>query len=602
MGKRFKALRGKVRKLIVDEDCFGLTNKDYKVTIMARFDFPRNADKIDAFMQWFNEQAAKDLLSFGKMKQIGTGIERAWTDIYIIDSYKRGVLRAKSEMTKEKFERPKIWDTGGIDAVMSMPIHLDRVGVVATRAFSELKGITSSMDSQISKVLAQGLIDGDNPLLLARKLTKTISGPFEDLGITDAAGRFIPAERRARTLARTEIIRAHHQGNVQEMENWGAVGVKVKAEFMTAGYHVCPECEGLQGKIFTLEQIRSMIPVHPNCRCVALPVKEKEEKKPAKGKIPIPKGGSLEARSLISPALDMAPCLISTSLMGNLSLYARPSSCVDFYMHEGKWYHKGELLPEAELERINKLSIPPGWKNVVVSADKSARIQAIGQDTAGRWQYRYSAEHIKENEMAKFTRSRNFARDISGIRSKVDANINKGDPCAFLLRLEDKTAIRVGSAKDFKAKTKAYGLTTLQHEHVTIRGDTIVLEFTAKEGIQQKYILNDPVLAPFISERKAATVEGQALFPDVSASKLNKYLKDISGNNYTVKDFRTYHGTRIAHDELQQYLGKTFTKKEKQKIVKEVSTKASEYLHNTPTMALQSYIDPMVWEIIGGIE
>lgn len=279
MGKRFKALRGKIRKLIVDEDCFGLTNKDYKVTIMARFDFPRNADKIDAFMQWFNEQAEKDILSFGKMKQIGTGIERAWTDIYITDSYKRGVLRAKSEMTKEKFERPKMWDTGGIDAVMSMPIHLDRVGVVATRAFSELKGITSSMDSQISKVLAQGLIDGDNPLLLARKLTKTISGPFEDLGITDAAGRFIPAERRARTLARTEIIRAHHQGNVQEMENWGAVGVKVKAEFMTAGYHVCPECEGLQGKIFTLEQIRSMIPVHPNCRCVALPVKEEAKAK-----------------------------------------------------------------------------------------------------------------------------------------------------------------------------------------------------------------------------------------------------------------------------------------------------------------------------------
>lgn len=163
MGKRFKALRGKIRKLIVDEDCFGLTNKDYKVTIMARFDFPRNADKIDAFMQWFNEQAEKDILSFGKMKQIGTGIERAWTDGYITDSYKL-TLRTKSEMTK-KFERPKMWDTSGIDAVMSMPIHLDRVGVVATRAaFPSSKGITSSMDSQISKVLAQGLIDGDNPL------------------------------------------------------------------------------------------------------------------------------------------------------------------------------------------------------------------------------------------------------------------------------------------------------------------------------------------------------------------------------------------------------------------------------------------------------
>jgi SPP1 gp7 family putative phage head morphogenesis protein len=155
---------------------------------------------------------------------------------------------------------------------MSGPFHADRVGLLYTRTFNGLKGITDAMDNQISQVLAQGLADGDNPRLLAKKLTSTISGPFGDLGITDTLGRFIPAERRAQTLARTEVIRAHHQATIQEYKNWAAERVKVKAEWVTAGYNVCPECAALEGQVFKLTEIENMIPVHPNCRCVAIPL------------------------------------------------------------------------------------------------------------------------------------------------------------------------------------------------------------------------------------------------------------------------------------------------------------------------------------------
>jgi SPP1 gp7 family putative phage head morphogenesis protein len=127
------------------------------------------------------------------------------------------------------------------------------------------------MDSQISRILATGIAEGRGPLELARLLTKTITGPFGDLGITDTLGRFIPAKRRAEMLARTEIIRAHHVATIREYRNWAVAGVKVKAEWQTTS-GACDLCADLQGKIFSLNQIEGMIPYHPRCRCCALPV------------------------------------------------------------------------------------------------------------------------------------------------------------------------------------------------------------------------------------------------------------------------------------------------------------------------------------------
>jgi len=131
------------------------------------------------------------------------------------------------------------------------------------------------MDTQISRVLSQGLIDGDGPRLLARKLVATIDGTgMGELGITDTLGRYIPAKRRAEMIARTEVIRAHHLATIQEYRNWAVEGVRVKAEWKTAGLtdaRTCDECKELEGHVFSLDEIEKMIPKHPNCRCVALP-------------------------------------------------------------------------------------------------------------------------------------------------------------------------------------------------------------------------------------------------------------------------------------------------------------------------------------------
>ena len=291
--KRFNELTRVIRETVYTNDAFGL-NPGMKMKPFTfqmnpapadAFAFPRSKDKIAEFMKWLQVQVNRGILEIGELPQVGTGIEDAWTNKYVFDSYKRGVIRARYEMQKAGFGTPDIASTGGIEVSMNTPFHIDRLGLLYTRTYSELKGITAIMDQQISRVLAQGLANGDGPLLLARKLVSVVNGVGRDkLGLdisyTTKTGKevkyFMPARRRAEIMARTEIIRAHHQATIMEYKNWAVEGIKVKAEFMTAGDNrVCPQCAMLEGEIFTLEEAMNLIPVHPSCRCIALPYKVK---------------------------------------------------------------------------------------------------------------------------------------------------------------------------------------------------------------------------------------------------------------------------------------------------------------------------------------
>ena len=284
---RFRHLRGLIRKAIVEEDVFGLREgSGFKITVLQtpgrrRFAFPRSADKVSAFMEWLNRQVQQDILQVAQITQVGTGVEAAWTNQFIQDSYRRGVVRARSQLTKGGFNVPPLSETGGILASMSTPFHIDRLGLLFTRTFNELRGITNAMDQLISRLLAQGIADGLNPNTIARVLNHAISGMGRTLGlpisyINPRTGKLVsyvmPPERRARILARTEIIRAHAEAQLQEFQNWGVEGVNVKAEWITAGDNrVCEQCAGLEGSIFTLEQAQGMLPLHAQCRCAWVP-------------------------------------------------------------------------------------------------------------------------------------------------------------------------------------------------------------------------------------------------------------------------------------------------------------------------------------------
>jgi len=274
LNKRFRGLGVTIQTALINQNVLGIYNR-FTVPPRNAFNFPRSSDKINEFMTWINRQINAGILEIGETQQLGSAIESAWTNVYIRDSYRRGVLRARAEMRKAGFNVPPLaGNEAEIIAALNNPFHIDRVGLLFTRTYTELKGITDNMASMISRVLAQGMIDGDSPRTIALKMRKLIEG-IGDLSLTDTLGRFIPASRRAEILARTEIIRAHHQAMVQEYKNWGIAGVKVKAEFLTAGDdRVCPDCQALEGEIFTLERAFGLIPVHPSCRCITLPYRE----------------------------------------------------------------------------------------------------------------------------------------------------------------------------------------------------------------------------------------------------------------------------------------------------------------------------------------
>lgn len=285
MNRRFKAIAAAIVISVFKNDCFGLNNTPihvFQATPITpnAFLFLRDSEKVAAFIKWLDEQIKAEILTVIDIEQIGQSFDAAWTNRYLFDSYKRGIIRARNEMIRSGVNVPSVEDSGGILNIVSSPFHIERLGLIFTRFYSDLKGITDVMESQISRILAQGIADGDGPRLLARKLVSAINGTgVGDLGITDTLGRFIPAMRRAEILARTEMIRAHHLATIQEYRNWGLLNIRVKAEWKTAGDdRVCSKCSSLEGQIFTLDEIEPMIPLHPQCRCIALPYIEELEK------------------------------------------------------------------------------------------------------------------------------------------------------------------------------------------------------------------------------------------------------------------------------------------------------------------------------------
>lgn len=257
MLRRFKRLRRDVWTTIVTNDAFGLR----KISVnepgkQFHFAFPRASDKVSAFMEWLQQQQMATVLELQRGATMRTAAERAWANVYIDSAYQRGIRQAGHELRGAGATVSERY----LDAAFNLPIHADRVGLIYTRVYSDLRGITETMDVQISRILGRAMAEGRGPLEIAREIVDRIDG----IGIA-----------RARTLARTEVIAAHAEASLNSYEEAGLEGVAVTAEFSTANDNaVCPECEELEGKTYLIEEARGVIPVHPNCRCAFIPVIE----------------------------------------------------------------------------------------------------------------------------------------------------------------------------------------------------------------------------------------------------------------------------------------------------------------------------------------
>jgi len=596
MNKRFRALKGVIRKSIIDNDCFDLKPREV-VTLAENLDpVPRRAfryskddEKIAGFMEWLQGEEEKGILEITRGPSILDRRDTPWTNVYIQSAYQKGLAEARQDLIAGGVDVIPAYTDETLGAAFYQPFHADRVALIYTRAFNELKGVTEAMNSQISRELANGMARGDGPYRIAQKLNDRV----DKVGIV-----------RARLIARTEIVYTHNSAALNEMEALeGIVGEDVKVKWWTAlDERVRSTHAARHGKVYTRKEGNELIG-EPNCRCALRPWLDswgEEEASVGTRFVSPPDAGKPQPMSSIG---RFGHCILRS--IGNFfnKTVDTPDACRDYTRgSDGNWYLNGEAVAEEVVEKLKKMRIPPAWRNVVVAVNPELKVQAIGQDAAGRWQYRYSQKHIQAAARKKFDRVKDFSRDMPTIRKKMEDGISAGDQRALLLKLEDKTAIRAGSRTDFKAKKKAYGLTTLKSKHAKIDGDKITLSFTAKEGLPARYTLRDDVLAEWIEGRKKGLKPNDDLFPDIPASKLNDYIKELAnGKKYSLKDYRTYHGTRIAYNELKKYGGKTLTEAKKKKIVRDVSIKASKFLHNTPVMAKNSYIDPVVWDFIGGL-
>jgi len=277
---RFKRIIRLTNQSIIKNNCFGMSNFSLSAVLFKKyswekgmvpipsnaFKFQRDPEKISSFLSWLRRMETAGIFQISFKPQVGAGIEPVWSNIYIKNAYKKGILWARHRIKQDSKVLQQIGkqqneiktELNFINSAFNQPVHADRVGVLYTRVFDNLKGITAAIDSKISGILSEGMSLGLSPYEVARNISKEIT----TIGIN-----------RSTVLARTEIIRAHHLAAVQEYRNYGIEGVKVDAEWVTAGdERVCELCSPLDGKIFTLDEIEGKIPVHPQCRCAAVPV------------------------------------------------------------------------------------------------------------------------------------------------------------------------------------------------------------------------------------------------------------------------------------------------------------------------------------------
>lgn len=276
----------------------------------------------------------------------------------------------------------------------------------------------------------------------------------------------------------------------------------------------------------------------------------------------------------------------------------------------GKNYHyflgETRITDEVEIERINKLAIPPAWRDVQIARSKSAKIQAKGYDAAGRQQSIYHPTFRLRQEKQKFDRILRFAQQLPKLRRQLEKDLarkrlGKEKVLACIVKLIDEAYFRVGNER-YAKEHGHYGVTTLRSKHADITTTTVTFDFVGKSGQEHVKRIEDRQIARII--KQLDELPGHEIFRyqdndgtmhDLRAADVNAYIKEHMGDEFTAKDFRTWGGTLLAtsaivKDNLEPGASKTARKKAVTAIVKSVAKK----LGNTPAIAKASYIDPRV--------
>lgn len=266
----------------------------------------------------------------------------------------------------------------------------------------------------------------------------------------------------------------------------------------------------------------------------------------------------------------------------------------------------GKALDDAAaLERIDALVIPPAWKKVWICPHANGHIQAVGTDAAGRRQYLYHQQWQDDRAEEKFDRVLEMSKRLPEYRERVAADLTgrgfaRERVVALALYLLDRGYFRSGG-EQYAEDNDSRGLATLLAEHVKVRGNVVAFDYPAKSGVQRQLEVDDPEVARAVKARLRAVGCGDRflvhragdVWTDLHADDLNARFKELVGDEYSVKDLRTWHGTVLAAEafvDADPPVSGKVVKRVESAVMKEVS----EALGNTPAVARGSYVDPRV--------
>ena len=266
----------------------------------------------------------------------------------------------------------------------------------------------------------------------------------------------------------------------------------------------------------------------------------------------------------------------------------------------------GAKVSAADLKRIRQLRIPPAWKTVAINATPGGKVQAIGKDVAGRWQYLYHENHNRAQEIKKFKRLIKFVEALPLLRTTVSRHLRQPDlgrepVLACMVRVLSTCYLRPGS-QAYASENGSYGIATLRPKHVTVRKDVVRFDFPGKSAVRQRPEIKDRQVAKIV--RKLLQHPGREVFKyqngddafvNVTNRHINEYIKETMGEKFSAKDFRTWAGTLICACALARAGTKASeTRADRKRKVVAAIKETAEMLGNTPAVCRSSYINPAV--------
>jgi DNA topoisomerase I len=271
----------------------------------------------------------------------------------------------------------------------------------------------------------------------------------------------------------------------------------------------------------------------------------------------------------------------------------------------------GRKVTKADRERIDSLKIPPAWTDVAINTRAGGALQVVGKDAAGRWQYLYHENHTRRQDAKKFQRMIAFAEALPKLRATVAAHLRQTDlgrerVMASIMRILSTCFIRPGS-QVYASENGSYGIATLRPKHVKVKGDLVEFDFPGKSGVRHVRQIKDRQVAKVVKSllkhpapEVFAFQNGNGEFVDVKRHHITEYIREVMGEKFSAKDFRTWAGTLVCACALARAGTENVEKKTaRQRKVVAAIKETADALGNTPAVCRSSYICP---EIISNFE